>query len=181
MTDRVWMRHANPWSGWTRLVTAPFLFLGLWSPFWIGWWALLPLAGLGIWVWLNPRLFPPPVDRTSWITRGVFGERVWINRGPVPIPPGHVRAAHMLTGLQMVGMVVVIYGLGTEDLAAAGMGFAFAVLAKLWFVDRMVWLFEIMSERHPPYRRWLDPDVEIMSVTADGGRDARVQNQRNLG
>jgi len=26
---------------------------------------------------------------------------------------------------------------------------------KLWFLDRMVWLYEEMKELHPPYRRWL--------------------------
>ena len=31
MDDRVWMRHANPWSGYTRIATAPFLFIAIWS------------------------------------------------------------------------------------------------------------------------------------------------------
>ena len=60
MSDGVWARHANPWSVWTRMATLPVLLLALWSRAWIGWWALLPVAAVLVWTWLNPRLFPPP-------------------------------------------------------------------------------------------------------------------------
>jgi hypothetical protein len=39
MDDRVWRRHANPWSGWTRVTVLPLLVLAIWSRVWIGWWA----------------------------------------------------------------------------------------------------------------------------------------------
>jgi hypothetical protein len=41
MDDRVWRRHANPWSGWTRVTALPLLVLAIWSRVWIGWWAML--------------------------------------------------------------------------------------------------------------------------------------------
>ena len=34
-------------------------------------------------------------------------------------------------------------------------GLAITMGAKLWFLDRMVWLFEDMIDQHEPYRRWL--------------------------
>ena len=37
MSDEVWMRHANPWSGWTRIAVFPLWFLAIWSRVWIGW------------------------------------------------------------------------------------------------------------------------------------------------
>jgi hypothetical protein len=44
MDDRVWRRHANPWSGWTRVTALPLLVLAIWSRVWIGWWAVLAVG-----------------------------------------------------------------------------------------------------------------------------------------
>ena len=34
-------------------------------------------------------------------------------------------------------------------------GVALTALGKLWFVDRMVWLYEDMKDARPEYRAWL--------------------------
>jgi hypothetical protein len=39
-----WMRHANPWSVWTRFAVLPLLVLAVWSRDWIGWWSLAGVA-----------------------------------------------------------------------------------------------------------------------------------------
>lgn len=36
MNDTVWQRHANPWSGWTRVATMPLFAIAAWSRVWIG-------------------------------------------------------------------------------------------------------------------------------------------------
>jgi len=41
--DRL-LRHANPISVWTRFAVLPLLALSIWSPVWIGWWSLVPIA-----------------------------------------------------------------------------------------------------------------------------------------
>ena len=74
LDDAGWARHANPWSGWTRMAVLPLLALAVWSRAWIGWWAALPLDLLVVFLWLNPRLFPPPRHLDAWISRGVLGE-----------------------------------------------------------------------------------------------------------
>ena len=35
MSDDVWFRHANPWSGWTRFSTYPLFILAFWSRGWL--------------------------------------------------------------------------------------------------------------------------------------------------
>src|SRR4029453_10046537 len=40
-----WMRHANPWSVWTRFAVLPLLILAIWSRDWIGW-GVLGAVGL---------------------------------------------------------------------------------------------------------------------------------------
>ena len=62
MSDQVWQRHTNPWSGWTRYTALPLLVAALWSRLWLGWWALLPTLGAVLWTWLNPRIFPRPLS-----------------------------------------------------------------------------------------------------------------------
>lgn len=155
MDDQVWLRHANPLSAWTRLLSAPLWFLALWSYVWIGWGALAPLAMVAAWTWANPRIFPPPRDANAWATKGVLGERVWLNRKAVPIPTGFVRATHITTGLSAIFMAVAIYGFVAKDFWAAMTGWHAAVMAKVWFVDRCVWLWEKMKDADPSYGAWV--------------------------
>lgn len=154
MSDAVWMRHANPWSGWTRVATALPLFLAIWSHVRIGWWALVPLAFLALWLWLNPRLFRPPQRRDAWMTRAVFGERVWLNRKSVPIPHHHASMAHITSAISALGLLVAIYGFIAQDLPVATLGWAIMIVGKLWFLDRMVWLYSDMKGAVAEYRAW---------------------------
>ncbi|MCJ8298842.1 MAG: hypothetical protein MJK13_07910, partial [Pseudomonadales bacterium] len=34
-------------------------------------------------------------------------------------------------------------------------GTIFTILAKTWFLDRMVWLYQDLGETNPEYKRWL--------------------------
>ena len=169
MNEAVWMRHANPWSGWTRLATAPVLFLAIWSHVWIGWWALLPVAAVAVWTWLNPRVFAPPRRTDNWMSKGVFGERVWLNRREVPIPPSFSRAATILNAGSVVGALIAAYGFVVTDVWAALGGFALAVVFKTWFVDRMVWLYEMMRDADPRYAAWMRPAGGPESPDRTGG------------
>ena len=154
MDARVWERHANPWSVWTRVAAFPLLVLAVWSRAWLGWWSLAPVGAMIVFLWLNPRLFPPPRSTRSWAARAVLGERVWLNRAAVPIPEHHRHMAVILGIVPAVGIVPLAWGLAVYDPALTLLGLASAMLGKLWFVDRMVWLFEDMKDR-PEYRGWL--------------------------
>ncbi len=88
------------------------------------------------------------------MTKGVLGERVWLNRKSVPIAKGHARAALITTTVSGILVFVAAYGLIVKDFWAAFLGWHFAVFAKLWFLDRMVWLWEDMKATDPLYRSW---------------------------
>lgn len=155
MDERTWARHASPWSVFTRIATMPFLMLALWSPHWIGWWALLPIVAVAAWAVANPRLFPPPATTDNWASKATFGERVWLAREKRPIPAHHARAAALTSSLAAAGTLAMIIGALLGEPTTFLVGGTVAFLAKLWFVDRMVWLYEDMKDADPVYRSWL--------------------------
>lgn len=155
MTPRTWERHCNPWSAWSRVPVLPLLCVAIWARIWIGWWCLIPVALLLIWTWLNPRAFPPPATTRSWVSRAVMGERVWLARAKVPIPRHHEFWAMLLSALSGLGLPPLIYGLWVLDVVWVLIGLILTIGPKMWFLDRMVWLYEEMSDMHPEYRAWL--------------------------
>lgn len=155
MSDETWKRHANPWSVWTRFVILPFLALAIWSRIWFGWWCLVPIAILLFWTVINPRFFGKPETTDHWASKATFGERVWLNKAAINIPGHHIRAANILNMITALGLVPLIYGLLNYDLLAVLLGLCMVILGKLWFLDRMVWLFEEMKGKSKEYEAWL--------------------------
>ncbi len=137
-----WLKHANPWSVWSRFATLPFIVLSIWSRIWIGWYCLIPISILIFWLWINPTLFAKPTDYSSWGAKAVLGERVLMNRKEAPIPKGHSNAIVILNVLQSCGGIILVYGMWHLDLAITLHGIAYVYLTKMWFLDRMVWLYE---------------------------------------
>jgi hypothetical protein len=155
MDADVWHRHASGWSVWTRFATLPFLYLAVWSHGWFGW----PLAGLSIatvclWLWLNPRIFPPPRRLDTWHARATFGERVWLNRTIVPIPSEDNRRAIALSLATSVGFALGMWGALTLNLSLVIVGTVVTYAAKMAFLAGMVVLYDRMRDAHPVYRSW---------------------------
>ncbi|MEH6402071.1 MAG: DUF6653 family protein [Sneathiella sp.] len=155
MNDAVWQRHANPLSGWSRVLTLPLLTISIWSRVWLEWWALLPIAFVILWIWLNPRLFPEPKSTNNWMSKGVLGERVWLNKNNVPIPAHHKAVALYLNILTGSGVIPFAIGIIQLNVWASALGLAIMMIGKLWFLDRMVWLFQDMKEQNERYKSWL--------------------------
>lgn len=142
MSDDVWERHANPWSGWSRLTIPPVFVAAVWSRVWLGWWSLVPIALVCLWTWLNPRVFRRPDSIDNWMSKGVLGERVWLARAQTPIPAHHRQMPHILAAVSGVGLIPLAWGLWALDPWPVLTGLVLVTGGKLWFLDRMVWLFE---------------------------------------
>lgn len=155
MDDAVWARHASGWSVWTRVATLPLLLLALWSHAWIGWWALAAVAAVLVWTWLNPRVFPKPRTTRTWAAKVTFGERIWLERKTVEIPRHHLVAAKLLGLLAGLGAAVAVGGALGNALWPTLLGAVLVYAGKLWFCDRMVWLYEDMKDSDPRYGSWL--------------------------
>jgi hypothetical protein len=151
-----WLRHANPLSVWTRFAVVPLLALAIWSRDWIGWWSLAAVAAVLAFMMVNPLLFGEPRSTRSWVSKSVFGERIWSDRDEVELPP-QFRASkvpNVTTALQVAGLAVMAYGLVELEWLAVVSGVLLAQTAKAWFLDRMVLLFEDMKARDPEYAAW---------------------------
>lgn len=155
MSERTWRRHANPWSVWTRLVTGlPLIGLSVWSRDWIGTWAAVPVLVTVLWLWLNPRVFPEPRSTDNWASQGVLGERIWLVRRCVPIPTHHMAAAKTLLSVGAAGFILFAYGLWQLNLWPTLLGGVVAFFGKLWYFDRMVWLYREMKDQNDEYASW---------------------------
>ncbi|MEO0953202.1 MAG: DUF6653 family protein [Pseudomonadota bacterium] len=157
MSDDVWDRHANPWSGWTRLSLPPLFAFAVWSRAWIGTWAVLLVALVVLWTWWNPRAFPKTENTDNWMSKGVFGERIWIaqradrrNANPIFALP------NVLAFFCAVGVAPFAWGLFAFDFWAMATGLTLIVGGKLWFLDRMVLLFEQSTEREASCQQGVD-------------------------
>lgn len=156
MSDDAWLRHANPWSGWTRFITVlPLLIFAVWSRVWLGWQSLIPVTIAIVWIWLNPRIFPKPQSTDHWISRGVLGERVWLNRDRIPVPHHHHHVPNILNGISAFGGILLIWGLIELNSWITLLGYTLVTLGKLWFIDRMVWLYNDMKDVNQEYQSWL--------------------------
>lgn len=140
MDDATWTRHSNPLSGWSRVSILPLLSLAIWSRVWLGWHAVWLIAAVAIWTWMNPRMFGPPKSHDAWMTQGVLGERIWLARASRPIPYHHERVSRSLNITAGLGALVLAVGLWWLDFGLTVAGLVVTMGAKLWFLDRMVWL-----------------------------------------
>lgn len=153
LDDRAWARHANPWSGWTRFITClPLFALAVWSRVWLGGWSLVPIALAVLWIWLNPRAFGPVVDDSAWISKGVFGERLWSQRHVLAVPERHRVMPNLLNIASLTGLPFLVWGLGALDPWPTVFGMALMIGGKLWYIDRMAVLYEDMVAVRPELR-----------------------------
>jgi len=154
LDEETWMRHANPWSGWTRFSVLPILIIAFWSRVWLGWWSLIPITISFLWGYVNPRIFSKPKSTNNWISKVVLGERVWLNRDKIPVTEHHRLLPNILSIIVGVGVIFIIWGVYKLEICPVLLGYILANLGKLWFMDRMVWLYEDMKNL-PEYRDWL--------------------------
>ena len=73
---KVFERHANPLSAWSRWGTTPLVLVPVWTRKWTH--AVPVLA----WMIANAVVFPKPEHERAWATRAVLGEEMWIVERP---------------------------------------------------------------------------------------------------
>jgi hypothetical protein len=141
MNQDAWRRHANPWSVWTRFAAIPAFALAVWSREWVGWGALVPVALVVLWLFLNVRAFRPVDIPVRWASKGIFGEHEWLQRGN-ELPSEHRTVMRYLIAAGLAGMATMAYGLVVHEVWPTLSGMAVLILAQLWRIDRFGLLYE---------------------------------------
>ncbi|MEK7991894.1 MAG: DUF6653 family protein [Thiotrichaceae bacterium] len=144
MSNEVWERHTNPWSVWTRYSGLPLFILAVWSRVWIGWWSLLAIALIILWIWINPRIFNKPKSINNWASKAVLGERILLEQPE--IPSHHLNTIKVLKLIMTIGTLLTIYGLIMLHVWLTVLGTVIVILGKSWFLDRMVWLYQDLAQ-----------------------------------
>ncbi len=155
MDEDTWQRHANPQSVFSRTLVLPLMLTAIWSRKWLGWKAVFPFCVAMLWNWFNPRLFGKPKNTDNWASKAVFGERVWLKRDEEPIPVRNHGLPEFLNAVNSMGLILAIAGAFRRKGWVTSTGAVMNYLAKFWFLDRMVWLFDEQLEQHPEYKKWI--------------------------
>ena len=122
---------------------------------WIGWLSVVAVAAAVVWMVVNPLLFGVPSSTRNWASKGVFGERIWADRRQVEIPEqfrsrvpnlANLYSAHRTGDRRLRTDRARVWPVVAGILITHG--------AKLWYIDRMVLLFEDMKQREPTYASW---------------------------
>lgn len=132
LSEKTWERHANPWSGWTRVLSMPALAIGLYAHnFWI-------LGITVVWLIINPMLFPKPRSVGNWMSKGVLGERLYYKDGKKfkkDLPT-------LLNVLNIPAFAAFLYFGWQQELVPMVLAGLLAMTIKFWFIDRMAQLAE---------------------------------------
>jgi hypothetical protein len=104
---------------------------------------------------VNPLFFGPPRSTKNWASRSVLGERIWTERDRSELPDQFSSAAPMVASLyQAIGLAPLAYGLTKLKATPTVLGTLLVQRGQLWYLDRMVLLFEEMKTQDPEYARW---------------------------
>lgn len=130
LPDAVWNRHANPKSGWTRLLAYPVLVAAVYA-------RNVPLLGATIaFLVVNPLLFPEPdPEEGDWMTDAVRAEQWWTETDRPLVGLGFPQVLNLL--LVPVFAYNLIAAVRRRPVATVVTTVATMAL-KLWFVAELV-------------------------------------------
>ena len=134
MSEKKWEKHSNPWSGWSRMISYPLLFVAIWYHNWL---ALLLIA---IWFAINPFLFPKPKSIDNWMSKGVLGEKIWTEKSHMDFP-------QLLNLFNGVFFIVAIYASYHNLLWHTFYSVILSSVFKMWFMDRMVFYYDYENSK----------------------------------
>lgn len=89
-----------------------------------------------LWLIVNPIIFRAPVSTSSWMTRGVRGEQMWVRHRRWGF---EIFLAILLVPLFVASLITAYHRLLWPTVYCATLVAVF----KFWFIDRMVRLYEL--------------------------------------
>ncbi|WP_435146166.1 DUF6653 family protein [Halobaculum sp. P14] len=130
LEETFWQRHANPKSGWSRVLVLPVLLYAVYRQRW-----RLAVAAVAFTL-LNPFLFSPPETDDAWMTRVVLAERWWTAESDAGLFDASYPNVLNLLNVPASGYALVAAA-RRRPIRAAAAGAA-SMLLKFWYVAELV-------------------------------------------
>ncbi|WP_396612856.1 DUF6653 family protein [Haloferax sp. S1W] len=124
-----WERHANPWSGGTRILAFPVLMYAIYRR------DRRLLAATLAFITVNPVLFPRPKRTDNYLSRIVLAEREWLDEGKGTMSLDYPNI------LNVLNIPVSIYALVSairRKPVGTVLGTLGVLVLKLWWTDVIV-------------------------------------------
>lgn len=143
LDSKGWKRHANPLSVWSRYSVLLVFVSAIWlREFSAGLSILLFLLAI-CWMFINPLIFPKPNDLSGWASKAVMGEQIYLNRDNTSLPEHHQLPLYTILKLTAsLGFILSFWAAYTYNITLCILAVLITYLAKSWFLDRMVWLYQ---------------------------------------
>jgi len=126
-SEKIWKRHTNPLSGWTRVIAFFLIPIPIWNQ---NWYLLIALLSFFL---INPILFPEPKNKSNWMSKSILGEELWTKRGVVQ--KDFPTILNLFNGLFFF---ILIYAAYNNLLEITIFSTILSSVFKLWYLDRMV-------------------------------------------
>ncbi|MCX2722978.1 DUF6653 family protein [Roseibium salinum] len=148
-------KPTKPAATYTRLIAPGLLTAALWTHIWLGVTGsvLVTMAAVLVLVSIS-RLPVASAHRNGWATLVGFGERIWLNRLAIPIPP---QINHRLIVLYLViwtGNLAALLGALTALPLLSATGLLVAYTAQSVSYQTLIQLYRVMQDKDPLYRFW---------------------------
>lgn len=154
LDDETWLKHANPWSVYSRYSVLPMMIIAIWSREYIGYYSLIFLFLSLLWAYYNPVFFPKPKSTKNWASRAVFWERLYLNHKNIAIPDHHINMLRIINSIMSFWLPFLVYGLWNLLFFETLLWAMIVIIWKTWFLDRMVWLYSDMKNDNKEYKSW---------------------------
>ena len=129
--EKIWRRHTNPLSGWTRIIAFFLIPFPIWTQDWYLLFVLLVFFAV------NPILFPEPKSKNNWMSKSILGEEMWTKEGI--LQKDFPTVLNLFNGLFFF---ILVYGAYSNLLEVTFFSTILSSVFKLWYLDRMVLYYE---------------------------------------
>jgi hypothetical protein len=126
------------------------MILAVWSRVGLGWWALVPVALVVVWLIINPVAFRPVDEPTAWVSKAVYGEQIWLTQRE-QVPVVYRTIMRWLVAVGLAGLGFVGWGLWALDVWPIVYGATLVVFSQLWQLDRMRLLYDELQAKQLGY------------------------------
>ena len=158
VAEFLWERHANPWSGWTRVFAFPVLVYAILTRR-----RRLLVAAVAA-IAVNPVVIPQPDDARAWTSDVIQAERYWVDHGK------HGALLRSLDAATLPVTVAALYAAYRRKPKSTAVLTALSMALKFAFVNALVRHYAAATDQ-PATSSWGDETV-IEFEDATGGDDA---------